>query len=200
MRRKNKETMTNQEILLKYLTDMHALEKHLAQPLQAQADDADFGEFPEARSLVQRLEMRTKNAAGALEILIEEMGGETRTNLKSVVTAAAGAVAAAVNEGRVHKITKKLRDDYTALSLVSIGYELLHATGNALGNEKVASLSLRHLRDVAGFIMDLSQVIIPVAVEELAKTNPDANVKVTVPTQLNIREAWRSPEGHHAAA
>jgi hypothetical protein len=86
------------------------------------------------------------------------------------------------------------------LSLVSVGYELLHATGNALGNEQVASLALRHLREVAGFIMDLSQVIIPVAIEELRQTNPDADATTIVPTQVNIREAWRHPEGHHAAA
>jgi len=192
--------MTTQQILVKYLSDMLALEKHLDQPLKAQADDADFGEFPEAHVLVRRLQTRTQNAVGALEIVLKEMGGESRTDFKDVVTAAAGAVAAAVNEGRVHKITKKLRDDYTALSLVSVGYELLHATGNALGNEQVASLALRHLREVAGFIMDLSQVIIPVAIEELRKTNPEANVTTIVPTQVNIREAWRHPEGHHAAA
>jgi len=149
---------------------------------------------------VQRLQLRTQNAVDALEIVLQELGGESRTSFKSVVTEAAGAVAAAVNEGRVHKITKKLRDDYTALSLVSVGYELLHATGNALGNEQVASLALHHLREVAGFIMDLSQAIIPVAIEELHKTNPEAEVAATVATQVNIREAWRHPEGHHAAA
>ena len=58
----------------------------------------------------------------------------------------------------------------------------------------------KHLRDVAGFIMSLSQVILPVAVEELKKTNPDANTQTIVPTQVNIREAWRNPDGHHAAA
>lgn len=192
--------MTNQEILVKYLTDMYALEKHLLQPLKAQADDADFGAFPEARSLVQQLHLRTENAIAALEIQIKELGGDARSGFKSVVTAAAGAVAAAVNEGRTHAITKKLRDDYTALSLVSIGYELLHATGNALGAEQVSSLALKHLRDVAGFIMSLSQAIIPVAVEELCRTSPDASDNVIIPTQVNIREAWRNPEGHPAAA
>ena len=192
--------MTTKETLLKYLTDMHALEKHVAQPLKAQCEDADFGEFPDARGLVQRIDMRTQTALTSLEIVIRDLGGQTHTEFKAVVTAAAGAVAAAINEGRVHKITKKLRDDYTALSLVSIGYELLHATANALGNEEVASLALRQLREVAGFIMELSQVIVPVAVEELSKTNPDADATTVTATQVNIREAWRSHEAHHAAA
>ncbi len=63
-------------------------------------------------------------------------------------------------------------------------------------NEEIASLALRHLQEVAGFIMELSQVIIPVAVAELQKTNPEANLKSVVSTQVNIREAWRNNEAH----
>ena len=66
--------MTTQEILVKYLTDMHALEKHLEQPLKTQSDDADFGEFPEAHALVRRLQLRTQNAVGALEIVLLQHG------------------------------------------------------------------------------------------------------------------------------
>jgi ferritin-like metal-binding protein YciE len=191
--------MTTKETLLKYLTDMHALESHLAQPLKSQADDADFNNYPEALELIRRLHTRTENALESLEVLIEDLGGKPRGSFKSAFTAAAGMVAAAVNESRTHAITKKLRDDYTALSLVAVGYELLHATGNALGEERVASLSIRHLKDVAGFIMDLSQIIIPVAVDELDKTNPEADASTAVASQVNIREAWRHPENQYIA-
>jgi ferritin-like metal-binding protein YciE len=192
--------MTTKETLIKYLTDMHALESHLAQPLKSQADDADFGEYPEALELIRRLQTRTDTAIGSLEILIEELGGKPRGTFKSAVTAAAGVVAAAVNEVRTHVITKKLRDDYTALSLAAIGYELLHVTGNALGNEHVASLAARNLKDVAGFIMDLSQVIVPVAVEELGKTNPDTDANSAGISQANIREAWTQPDSQYITA
>ncbi len=72
--------MTTKETLVKYLTDMHALEKHVAQPIKSQADDADFGEFPEARQLVQRIEVRTQSAISALEILIKQFGAQPRLN------------------------------------------------------------------------------------------------------------------------
>jgi ferritin-like metal-binding protein YciE len=192
--------MTTKDILLKYLTDMYALEKHLLQPLKAQADDADFSPYPEARALVQKLHLRTENAVNSLEIQIKELGGDARGGFKAAVTAAAGAVAAVVNEGRTHVITKKLRDDYVALSLVSVGYELLHVTGNALGAENVASASLKHLKEVAAIIMDLSQVIVPVAVDELQKTNPETRVETAVASQVNIREAWQHPDSAYAVA
>jgi ferritin-like metal-binding protein YciE len=184
--------MTTQDTLVKYLTDMYSLEKHLHQPLKAQADDADFGPYAEARTLVQKIEMRTGHAITALEAQIKEMGGDARSSFKSAVTAAAGVVAAAVNEGRTHAITKKLRDDYTALALVSVGYELLYTTATALGSPTVASLAMRELKDVASHIMELSQVIIPVAVAELARTNPEANTGTAVASQQAIQDAWRS--------
>jgi hypothetical protein len=184
--------MTTQETLIKYLSDMYSLEKHVQQPLKAQADDADFGPYPEARTLVQQIEVRTEHALNALELQVKEMGGDARSTFKSAVTAAAGAVAAVVNEGRTHAITKKLRDDYTALALVSVGYELLYTTASALDAPAVASLALRELKEVASHIMLLSQVIIPVAVDELKKTNPATNAKTVVASQEAIKNAWRS--------
>jgi ferritin-like metal-binding protein YciE len=182
--------MTTQETLVKYLTDMYALESHLVQPLKSQAKDADIEPYPQARVLVQKMLARAENAQWALESLIKEMGGDARGSFKAAVTAAAGAVAAVVNEGRTHAITKKLRDDYTALSLVSIGYELLHTTGNALGSPQVAALAQASLKEVAGLIMELSQEIIPVAVAELgATTTVDASAVAT--SQQNILDAWR---------
>jgi ferritin-like metal-binding protein YciE len=182
--------MTTQETLVKYLTDMYALENHILQPLKSQTKDDDFGAYPGARALVQRTRARSENAVSMLENLVKEMGGDARGSFKSAVTAAAGVVAAVVNEGRTHHITKKLRDDYTALSLVSIGYELLHATANALGSAQVAAFAQANLKETAGIIMGISQEIIPVAVAELAKTNEGVDTSTVAASQQNIKDAW----------
>jgi ferritin-like metal-binding protein YciE len=182
--------MTNQETLAKYLTDMHALESHLAQPLKSQAKDEDFMAYPTAQVLVGRMLARTENSIALLEDLVKQQGGDARGSFKSAVTAAAGTVAAVVNEGRTHHVTKKLRDDYTALSLVAIGYELLHATANALGSAQIAEFSQSNLHETAALIMSLSQEIIPVAVAELAKTNEGVDVATVATSQQNIKDAW----------
>jgi ferritin-like metal-binding protein YciE len=184
--------MTNQETLIKYLTDMHALESHIVQPLKSQIKDDDFNAYPAAKALVQQMLTRTEKSVTALENLVKEMGEDAHGSFKSAVTAAAGAVAAVVNEGRTHHITKKLRDDYTALSLVAIGYELLHATANAFGAASVAAFAGASLKETAGLIMGLSQEIIPVAVAELAKTNPGVDASTVAVSQRNIISAWTS--------
>ena len=181
--------MTNQETITKYLSDMYALEDHMIQPLKSQAKDADFAPYPKAQALVQRILASSEASLMQLENVAKAMGGETRSSFKSAVSAVAGAAAAAINEGRTHAITKKLRDDYTALSLLSIGYELLHTTGNALGAVEVAAMAQTRLHHVAGFIMELSQEIIPVAVQELGTTN-QVDTSTVATSQKNVKAAW----------
>ena len=181
--------MTTQETLVKYLTDMYALEEHIAQPIKSQVKDKDFGPHPEALALVHRILARTESAQEELENLAKTMGGDARAGFKSAVSAAAGVAAAVINEARTHAITKKLRDDYAALSLAAIGYELLHTTANALSSAPVAALAQKRLREVALLIMELSQEIIPVAVKELAGTNQVDSSTVSI-SQKNIQAAW----------
>ena len=146
--------------------------------------------LPPAR-WVQRILISSEFAQSELENTAKAMGAETRGGFKSAVAAMAGVAAAVINEGRTHPITKKLRDDYTALSLCAIGYELLHAAGNALGSPQVAALAQKRLHEVAGFIMALSQEIIPVSLQELAQTN-SVDLTTAAASQKNVKEAWTS--------
>jgi ferritin-like metal-binding protein YciE len=181
--------MTTQETLLKYVTDMHALENHILQPLKSQTKDNDFKAYPEAQTLIQRIASSTEASITTLESAAKSLDGDARSGFKSAVTAVAGAAAAVVNEARTHAMTKKLRDDYTALCLASVGYELLHTTGNALGSSEIARMALHRLHEIAGFIMELSDAIIPVAVQELSETN-EVDTSSIATSQKNVREAW----------
>ncbi len=183
--------MTNEETIVKYLTDIYALEEHLAQPLKSQATDKDFAAFPQAQALVQRILSSCNSASNGVEALVKSFGGDARGTFKSAVTTVAGAAAALINEARTHAITKKLRDDYTALSLTTVSYGLLHATGNALGFPEVALFSKARLHELAKQIMELSHEITPVAVKELAETN-QVDSSTVAESQKNIRAAWTS--------
>ena len=183
--------MTNQETIVKYLTDIYALEEHIAQPLKNQATDKDFAVFPQAQMLVQRILASSNSASNGVEALVKTFGGDARGSFKSAVTTVAGAAAAVINEARTHAFTKKLRDDYTALSLASVSYGLLHATANALGFPEVALFTKTRLHEIAQQIMDLSNEITPVAVKELAETNQVDSSTVTE-SQKNIKAAWTS--------
>jgi ferritin-like metal-binding protein YciE len=181
--------MTNDETLVKYLSDMYALESHVAHPVKTQAEDKDFTPYPQAHALVKRIYSRTESAMNELETLAKSLGGDARSAIKSAVSAVAGAAASVVNEARQHAITKKLRDDYTALCLVSAGYSLLLTTANALNAPQVAAVAQSRLKEVAGFIMELSQEMIPVAVKELSEdlTVDSSTVELS---QKQVQACW----------
>ncbi len=128
---------------------MYALEEHLAQPLKSQVDDKDFERYPIAHALVRSMLTRTDEAMVELEAAAKGLGGKARGTFKAAITTVAGVAAAVINEGRTHPITKKLRDDSAALSLAALGYELLHATANALGSPEVAVVAQNQLHRVA---------------------------------------------------
>ena len=183
--------MNNQETIVKYLTDIYALEEHLAQPLKSQATDKDFMAFPQAQALVQRIFASSQSASQGVEALVKAFGGDARGTFKSAVTTVAGAAASVINEARSHAITKKLRDDYTALSLATVSYGLLHATANALGFPEVALFTKTRLHEIAKQIMELSHEITPVAVKELSETN-QVDSSTVAESQKNIKAAWTS--------
>jgi ferritin-like metal-binding protein YciE len=181
--------MTNNETLVKYLSDMYALESHIAHPVKSQAEDKDFAPYPQAQALVKRIHTQTVSAMNELETLAKSLGGDARSAVKSAVSAVAGAAASVVNEARQHPITKKLRDDYTALCLASAGYSLLLTTANALNAPQIAAIAQSRLKEVAGFIMELSQEMIPVAVKELSQDISVDSSTVAL-SQKQVKACW----------
>jgi hypothetical protein len=53
---------------------------------------------------------------------------------------------------------KNLRDDYTAFSLATIGYVMLHTTAISLGDREVGDIAQRHLADYARFVMTFNHL------------------------------------------
>ena len=142
--------------MLNILPTYELAENQLDHTLKHQLQDKDLGAHPQANLLLQKLAARTDSTLSALDTLVSEFGGEARGTLKDTLTQVAGDVVGAL-QSRSHPITKLLRDDYAILASISIGYELLHATANALEQPTIASFALKNLTDVAGFTTGISQ-------------------------------------------
>ncbi len=185
--------MTNEETLLKYITDLAGAEHHLAHALKTQEADSDLKKFPEALHLIGRMRLTAEHHLQGLEALAKMLNGEARSSFKESVTAITGTAMGAVVQLMEHHVTKMLRDDYVVLSGISMGYSLLHTAGLVLGSEDTSALALAFLKETAVEIMELSQAAIPVAVGELTETNRIESDATEI-AQANIREAWSSHE------
>jgi len=144
-------------------------------PFDTQQKDDDFKEYEAASALVARLAAMADQHIEQLNSALEGLGGHEASPVKSAVVQFEGFFAGAIDKMRKTKVSKALRDDYTAISLCCASYSLLLATANALGESGVASLAQRFLEDYAQLVMEIGEALPGVAVQELRANKIDVD-------------------------
>ena len=178
-----------------YVSDMLALERHIAQPLQRQLDMDDTKKFPGALAVITNLKGLTDAHVTALEQCLEQLGGHEASAVKSAWSSLLGAGAAAIDSVRKTKVSKNLRDDYTALSLATISYTMLYTTTVGLGDTATADLAKRHLADYAQAVMTINQVIPEVVLTELQIDGQNVQAGAGDLIRQATNEIWKSQSG-----
>ncbi len=181
-----------QRSLQAYVSDMLALERHVRIPFEAQVKDDDFSKYPQSGALVQRLLDQSKRHIDTLETTLQQIGGNAADPVKSAVSQFEGFFAGAIDMMRKTKVSKGLRDDYTALALCTAGYTLLQTTAMALGNSTVAELAQRHLSDYAQSVMAIGQALPEVALRELSDIGVNVATEAATVARQAAKEAWQS--------
>lgn len=181
------------EAITSYVTDMLALEKHIEKALSGQIEDLDE-ESPETVRELKVVHSTCERHIAALEAVAEQRGdtGDGIVgSVKKAASAVLGAGAAAVDFVRAEKLPKNLRDDYTALSLASIGYVMLHTSALSLGDEPVAELAHRHLQAHAKSVMTIHNII-PGAVVSFLRDEGHPVADRMSEIQRNIQQVWEN--------
>jgi ferritin-like metal-binding protein YciE len=182
------------ETLQQYVSDMMAVEEHIGSAVKRQAEDKEVAKHhPKAARIVQDIARLTEQHEHELQRHLEAIGGDSAGGIKEAATAAMGTIAGLYDKIRSEKVSKMLRDDYTALNLATVSYTMLHTTGLAAQDQATASLALRHLKDYVPIIMDLNEVIPAVVVSELKEDGVPVNEMGAQQAMRNSEEAWRSP-------
>jgi ferritin-like metal-binding protein YciE len=185
------------ESIQTYVSDMLALERHIAGPLERQRDADESKNDARAIALFTQIKSRTDAHVAALEARLRNLGGNPSNPVKSAWSGLLGVGAAAVDGVRKTKISKNLRDDYTALSLATVSYSMLNATALGLGDTDTANLAQRHLADYARLIMDIGKAIPGVVLRELADGGQKVDVTVAAQAERTVEQSWRN-EGERA--
>jgi ferritin-like metal-binding protein YciE len=185
-----------QETITSYVTDVLALETHLEQALKGQIADlkGETSLVTELRQVHRTVEQHIA-ALETLSVEREATGQGIAKVVKKAATSVLGAGAAAIDFVRSEKLPKNLRDDYTALSLASISYVMLHTTALSLGDQEVADLALAHLQDHARHVMTLHNVIPAVVVNFLIDEGLPADRSRLDEVQQNLEGIWRDDAG-----
>jgi ferritin-like metal-binding protein YciE len=182
------------ETLRGYVNDMLAVERDIHAAFRRHKNDRGAKTYPEAAAVLQQIEDRVDQHVAKLERALERLGSGTSA-LKAAVGAVLGAVAGVYGKIRDERVSRMLRDDYTALCFACVCYEMLHTTALAVGHGELANLALDHLRDYTPAIMALGEILPEVVTDELARDG-----KVTTDGSIarlaaeNTREAWRTSD------
>jgi hypothetical protein len=152
-----------------HISDQLALEHHILDAIQRQREDESMRNNLEANKVVIEIERVLKEHTAALENLSDEYEAGSRGTLKRAVTEVLGIAAGLYDKVRNYKVSRMLRDDYTALSLAAMGYTALHAFALTIKEERLAEVGLRHLKDLTPLLVDLSRVLPLTVAEETVK-------------------------------
>jgi hypothetical protein len=179
------------EAINSYITDMLALEDHIEKAIRGQLED--LKDYPDVVRELKQIHRKVEHHVSDLRGLSERRNARTPTDvIKRVGSALLGLGAAAVDLIRTEGLPKNLRDDYTALSLATIGYVMLHTTALALDDREVAELARQHFADYAEAVTLLHNLIPGAVVRYLKEEGLPVREDVLPEISRTIEEVWHS--------
>jgi hypothetical protein len=185
------------EAINSYITDMLALEDHIEKAIRGQLED--LKDYPDVTRDLKVIHRQVEHHVSDLRALSERRNARTPADvIKRVGSALLGLGAAAVDLIRTEGLPKNLRDDYTALSLASIGYVMLHTTATALDDLEVADLGRQHFADYAEALTVLQGIIPEAVVRYLKEEGFLVRGEVLPEINRTIEEVWSSVSARSA--
>ena len=176
-------------ILQKYVSDMISLEDHIAQAIDKQVKEVDDAAI---KAQFQTFSTTISGHKDTLQARLTQLGGAANQPIKQGVASIAGVAAGLVDKLRSEEVSKDFRDDFTALNLSLISYEMLHVTALALGDRETADLAARNIKDNANFVTYIQKVVPQVVVAELKKNHEvSVNESAVKDTQDVIAGIWK---------
>ena len=179
-----------QEAIASYITDMLALEEHMQKAFAGQLTDAKAGRFTSVVGELKALSDRHQQALQELADRRKQGGQGIAEAIKGAASSVLGLGAAAIDLVRGEKLPKNLRDNYTAVSLATVGYLMLHTTAEALNDAEVSQLALSHLRDYAQAVMTLFHAVPESVVAYLAEEGLPVDASAAQRVNKTVDQVW----------
>lgn len=179
----------NKESLKTYTSDLLALETHFMNAVKKQKSTESVKDN-NVIELLHELDKAVSKNVEELEKHLDTLGGKTRGDIKSKLASFAGSVAGLMDKARSDTVSKMVRDDYTALSMITIGYTMLHTHALADDDETLAELTGKHLRTCTNLITEISKVV-PLAVAHEIIDDKEKAETIGQKALDNTQKAWK---------
>ena len=188
-------TAEKNEVLEMYVNDMHAVEQHILEAVERQLASEDTAKYPEAKQLITKMQSTLKNHIQSLEKYQEGKGGQDESLFKNAVAKVAGFAAGLYDQVRGDKVSRMLRDDYTALCLASVSYHMLMTTALCWKDEQLANICQKNLDELADIIVKTGRIICNVVAEELKDNEKAPTTNGATEAIRRTSQAWKNHHG-----
>jgi ferritin-like metal-binding protein YciE len=179
------------EALNSYITDMLSLEEHIDKAIRAQVED--LKDYPDVARDLKQILRDVEHHVSDLRGLSDRRKAQGPSDaIKRAGSALLGLGAAAIDLVRTESLAKNLRDDYTAFSLATIGYVMLHTTALALDEREVAELARQHFADYAKVVTQLHNIIPGAVIRFLREDGLSVRDNVLPEVSRTIEEIWHA--------
>jgi ferritin-like metal-binding protein YciE len=184
--------MSNEEkkSLKKHTSDLYALERHFMNAVKKQKS-SDIVRDERAIELLHELDKTISNHVQVLEKYVERSGGSTLADLKSRVSSLTDSVSDLIESAKNDGLSKMMRDDYTTLSMIAIGYTMLHTHALADDDAELAELAKNHLTQCTPMITEISKLV-PVTLAHELIDDHDRAEQIGKKALENTQAAWKS--------
>ena len=179
----------SQEMIAKYLHDMHSLVQHGHNAIKKQRDNLKDSKHRDAFQAIERFESTMDVHVTILETRLDALGESTKSPIQDAAASVAGVAAGLYNAVRDEQASKSIRDDYTFFSQSAIAYLMLHVTTKSLGDNETAQLAERGYRDMARMVMEIDHLMPGLVVDEI-RENDLSPMDVAEQARTMIKESW----------
>lgn len=177
------------DVLIKQLSEQIALVEDLYKSIDGQISSINKAEYADAKSTLTVINQILECHFAQLNQLLEELDEQTKkAHLKLV---ASNGEVIFDNREKELQISRVLRDNYSALNLITIGNTLLHTTALALNNQALANLTLKHLENLVPLVIKVGELLPYIAVRELQSDAPNIDLEVARAALKNAKSIWQ---------
>jgi hypothetical protein len=156
----------NEKSLRKYSSDLYSLQNHLLKAVKKQ-QASDKVKEKEAIEVLHMLNLRISDHIKEFDPILEELGGDIGDEIKSKIANITGTISGVIESARRDPVSKMLRDDYIALSMLAVGYKMLYTAALVAHRDNLAEMCMNHLTSITRMITEISKAIPMVVSKEL---------------------------------
>lgn len=180
------------EVLKQQLSEQIALEEHLCKIIEEQLSEIDEVEFADARVLLSNTCKVLERHFTPLNRLLDKLDeGLSQASQFKAEPGNGNGTNMNLQDQRSRRISKILRDDYSALNLITISNTLLHTTALALDSKEIADTALSHLENLTPLVVQIGELMPEVVARELQSESSKIDLGVAQTALKNARLAWR---------